>query len=92
MSGISTGNTVALVQAGRGLDIETYSSPLDCVLKLVNNGRLGTGVDPKAIGWGSDAHKQAVTMVEAQIAKVRAGFAEQDRAEAEFQRAARGGA
>lgn len=62
MSGISTNAPIALVEskAGGGIDIETYKSALDCVLSLINNGRLGTNVNQLGGGWGSDKHAAAV--------------------------------
>ena len=78
MSGICTGNPIALVRAGRGLDIDTYADELDCVLKLINSGALGRGIDPRSIGWGNEHHKAAVQRVIAHCADVIGAIAEQD--------------
>jgi len=64
------------------MDIETYASELACVLHLVNNGRLGRGVDTKAIGWGSAAHKAALQQVIKQCGEVMKGIIEQENEEA----------
>lgn len=78
MSGISTSRPVALIEAKGGMDIEIYKSVLDCVLHMVNNGRLGGG------GWGSAGHKAAIAQVKAKITEVEAGFVEQDEEEARY--------
>jgi hypothetical protein len=86
MSGIRTSFPVALVRGERGLDIDVYRSELDCVLGVINNGALGKGIDPNAIGWGSPAHKAAIAKVEAHIVEVKAAIAEQDRKDAASER------
>lgn len=63
MSGISTSKPIALIRSSGGIDVEVYSSELECVLAMTNNGRLGIGVDAKQIGWGSKAHREAVERV-----------------------------
>ncbi len=78
MSGIRTSQPITLIRAERGLDIETYHDELDCVLHIINNGRLGRGIDDKAIGWGSAAHKKALEKVIEHCAKVKEAMAEQD--------------
>ncbi|MCR8956301.1 hypothetical protein M0765_000715 [Variovorax sp. S2] len=79
MSGIRTSQPVALIRGGNGLDIDTFADELHCVLQLVNTGSLGRGVDPKAIGWGSAAHKQALQRVAEKVKTVIEDIAEQDR-------------
>lgn len=81
MSGIRTSQPVALIRGGNGLDIDTFADELDCVLRLVDNGSLGRGVDPKAIGWGSAAHKAALQRVAEKVENVVKDIAEQDRRE-----------
>ena len=95
MSGICTTNPVALIRTRHGIDMETYQSELDCVLHLVDNGTLGRGINPKAIGWGSADHKAALKMVEEKLKQVRANIDEEDRREAmasAIKMAAEGGA
>lgn len=82
MSGIRTHQPVTLIRAGNGLDIDTYASELDCVLHLLNNGALGRGVDPRAIGWGSEAHKAALAKVGITLKSVLKDIGEQDKREA----------
>ena len=82
MSGMRTHHPVTLIRAGNGLDIDTHASELDCVLHLLNNGALGRGVDPHAIGWGSEAHKAALAKVGITLKSVLKDIGEQDKREA----------
>jgi hypothetical protein len=88
MSGICTSCPIALVEArpGGGMDIETYKSELDCVLAVINNGRLGKAVDPRAIGWGSDAHDAAVKHVIEHAQRVAEEIAAQQLRDVEIER------
>jgi hypothetical protein len=84
MSGLRTHHPITLIRAGNGLDIDTHASELDCVLHLINNGALGKGIDPRAIGWGGPAHKAALDKVSEKLKAVREDIAEQDRREAQI--------
>lgn len=79
MSGIRTSAPITLIEAcaSGGVDIETYKSELDCVLSLINNGRLGKGVNPRDTGWASDAHAAAVKHVIEHAKKVAEAIAAQ---------------
>jgi hypothetical protein len=63
MSGLMTNSPVLLICSDGGMDVETYKSELDCVLAVINNGRLGKGINPRAAGWGSNSHAEAVQRV-----------------------------
>lgn len=91
MSGISTYEAMALVEskAGGGVDIETYKSALDCVLSLINNGRLGRSVNQRGGGWGSDDHAAAVHHVIQHAQEVAKAIAAQQLEEAQSEVAAR---
>lgn len=84
MSGLCTSARIALFEArpGGGMDIDTYKSELDCVLSVINNGRLGRGIDPNSIGWGSDAHAAAVKHVIEHAQRVLEEIAAQQLADA----------
>ncbi len=82
MSGIRTSHPVALIRGGNGLDVETFHSELDCVLYFLDNGGLGKGIDPHAIGWGGPAHKAALDKVSKELKKVLKNIAAQDKREA----------
>lgn len=88
MSGLHTGGRVLLIASDRGLDVESYKHELDCVLSVINNGRLGMGVDPKSIGWGSDAHAAAVKRVIEHAREVEKAIAKEQRREAASERRA----
>lgn len=90
MSGISTYEAMALVESktGGGVDIETYKSALDCVLSLINNGRLGRSVNQRG-GWGSDDHAAAVHHVIQHAQEVAKAIAAQQLEEAQSEVAAR---
>ena len=82
MSGISTSQPIALISGRTGIDVETFASELDCVLCLIDNGRLGKGVDKNAIGWGDAYHKAALVLVRERLNVVVAETARQDAREA----------
>lgn len=88
MSGMHTSGRVLLIANDGGLDVESYKHELDCVLSLINNGRLGRGVDPKSRGWASDAHATAVKHVIEHAQRVAEEIAAQQLEDAESERAA----
>jgi len=75
MSGLITSDTVMLVESRRGIGVDTYKSALDCVMQLLNNGRLGEALG--GIGWGSVEHKQALEQVKEHIQGVEQAIARQ---------------
>lgn len=81
MAGMCTSHPIALISCRRGIDVETYASELDCVLSLIDNGRLGQGVGKNTIGWGSESHKAALALVEEKLKSVTAQIAEEVRCE-----------
>lgn len=85
MSGIRTHQPVVLIRGGNGLDIDTFADELDCVLRLINKGSLGRGVDTQAIGWGSAAHKEALKRVADKTRTVLEIIDEEDRRDAAMQ-------
>lgn len=58
-----TSDRLLLVSYTGGASVQTFSSELDLVLYFIDNGALGRGIDPNAVGWGSEAHTQAVARV-----------------------------
>lgn len=97
MSGLHTSNKVLLIANDLGMCVESYKHELDCVLAVINNGRLGSAIDPISHAWGSAAHAAAVQHVIEHAQKVAAAIAEEQREEAELERshaqaAAQGGA
>lgn len=85
MSGMRTSQPVALIRGGNGLDIETHASELDCVLYLIDNGAIGRGIDPNAIGWGSAAHKAALAKVGTVLQNTLENISVQDKLDADQQ-------
>ena len=84
MSGLYTGNKVLLIaNFFGGMDVESYKHELECVLAVINSGRLGLGVDPKSCGWGSDAHAAAVKKVIEHAQAVANAIADQQIVESE---------
>lgn len=77
MSGMHTGGKILLIANNLGFDVESYKHELECVLAIINNGRLGYGVDPKSYGWASDAHAKAVQLVIQHAQQVASAIAAQ---------------
>lgn len=71
MAGISTNVPLVLVEARRGLEIETYRDHLHLVRSVINSGRLGGGNT-----FGDSQHAAALKEVEKQIADTRASIAD----------------
>jgi hypothetical protein len=78
MSGIRTSHPVAIIRAGNGIDMDAYASELHCVLGLINSGALGLGIDPRSIGWGSSAHREAIERVIQHCSNVKTAIVEQE--------------
>lgn len=77
---LSTDKPLALVDAtGRGLQIDTYESPLAMVLDLLDSGRLG-GSDAW-IEYGGPEHCQALEQIAQEVSRVRTRIAEHAREE-----------
>ena len=59
---------------GRGMEIETYQSPVALVMSLMNSGSLGGGGC-----YGCDEHKAALDTIEKHLAYVRERIVEHNK-------------
>ena len=76
--GMITNEGIAVVKnrLGRGMEIETYQSPMALVMSLMNSGTLGgSGC------YGDDKHKLALDTLETHLAYVRGIIKSQDEIE-----------
>jgi len=65
--GIITHEVIAVVKnTGRGMEIETYQSPLALVKSIMNSGSLGGGCC-----YGDEQHEAALDTIEKHLAYVR---------------------
>lgn len=85
MSSIHAGGaTVALVQYTKfGMDCEMFKSRLDMVLKVIDNGGIGESLGGS--GYSSDAHVQALEMIEKQLKETRTAVRKMRAADARMQ-------
>jgi NAD(P)H-dependent flavin oxidoreductase YrpB (nitropropane dioxygenase family) len=76
------GATIALVEAGGGMQVEAYKTRLELVLAVIDNGGIGRPQGP-GFGYGSEGHKAALDAVEQQIKLTRASIASEEEDESE---------
>jgi hypothetical protein len=73
--GLITNEGIAVVKnTGRGMEIETYQSPVALVMSLMNSGSLGGGGC-----YGDDPHKAALDTLEKHLVYVRGRIEEHNK-------------